>query len=386
MEDIKDIFGIKKFMSKIFICVPTMNDFEYLSTIERAYDYAKDPDNLSIATTIFWKSKDIHYNKKPFFLHIKESLDKNFKKVKYDIKPWSLYPGVGYGRISPTKHFNNEKYFLSIDSHMDFVDNWDEKAIELYENSRKSFGKLRVLTTYLTPYKHLLENDEYHDYDVKNTVRNKIDKANRWQFFDFYKKLGEDFLYDYVFPMPNDKNLNEEDYGLLSNHLIDNEYIPAKKISAHFYFTESNPWLTKYNLNLDRRINFWAEEFYQSSLSYARGYNLVWYKTQILFHQYETKNNGRGYENFEQEEYLGFDEKNNIYKDYIKESSNCKINNTRINIDDNAIIYELFNRKGEGFGYLPRSIKGFLSYSGIDLTNKKTSPWWKVPEINVVYK
>ncbi len=374
-------------MNKIFVCVPTMNDFEFLSTIERAYDYSSEPDNLSISTTIFWKPEDITNNKNPFFTHIKKYLDKNFKNVKYDIQPWHLYPGVGQGRLSPTKFFNNEKYFLSIDSHTDFIVDWDSELIELYENSRKSFGKLRVLTTYLSSYcsNSVIENESIKD--VKNTSRPE-GLTNRFPFFDFYKNLGDSFNNsDLLFPLPNDRLITEDDLENINKNIIDNSFLPAKKISAHCYFTESNPWLTKYNLNIDKDIKFWGEEFYQSCLSYARGYNLVWFKKQILFHEYGTsKNNDRKYEKFYSKEFKSYEEKIEIFDKYIKSSIGDKNIYSNFKISDNEIILNLFNNNNNFFGYLPRSIKGFLEYEKIDLVNKKTSPWWKAPEINVVYK
>jgi hypothetical protein len=360
-----------------------MNDYEYLSTVERAYDYSSNPDDISIGTTIFWKSNDIKENSKPFFHHIKNGLDNNFKKVKYDIQPWFLYPGVGQGRIAPTKHYNNEKYFLSIDSHTDFVQGWDEQLIDLYENSRKIFGKRRVITTYLSSYKINEEVGEYFDGD--KTIKSKRDVANRWQFFDFYKKLSHDLVNSTVFPFPNDKDMNKESIKIFENKIIDNEYLPAKKIAAHFYFTEADPWLTKYNINLDKDIKFWGEEFYQSALSYARGYNLVWIKTQLFFHLYDVVNS-RKYEEKHEEGYTSFEEKLYFYNNYIKNSVDYNLNKINSCLSDDLINMKLIENKEKVFGYLPRSIQGFLSYSGINIVDKKTSPWWEVPNLNVVYK
>lgn len=385
MAVIKNTCGLKKIMSKIFICIPAMNDVELLSTIERAYDYSNNPDNLSIGTVIFWKNDDIKKNNKPFFITIKNSLDKNFKKVRYDIEPWSFYPGVGQGRHAPTRFFNNEKYFLSIDSHTDFINNWDEELINLYEDSRKKFGKLRVITTYLEHYenKNISINSEIKD--SKNTIRHKS-LANRWPFFDFYKNLNASKINNEImFPLPNDKLLSDEEINSFDQYFIDNQYLPAKKISAHCYFTESNPWLTEYNLNLHKDIKFWGEEFYQSCLSYARGYNLIWYKKQILFHHYGISGT-RKHPEIYSESFKSIEEKNTLYQDYIKDSARNTYNKSSIEQDDNSIILNLLRMKENNFGYLPRSINGFLKYENINLINKKTSPWWKVPDLNVVYK
>jgi hypothetical protein len=363
---IENTCGVKKHMSNIFVCVPTMNDVEFISTIERIMDNSENTNKISIATTIFWKNNDIKNNKKPFFFHIKNQLDNKFKNVKYDIQPWHRYPGVGAGRLSPVKHFNNEKYFLSIDSHTDFERDWDSKIIDMYENSRKFFGKRRVLTTYLSPFK-----DEEPD-----------DIVNRWPFFDFYHRLIGDLPASSLnHPLPNDKKLNEQDLNFLKQYMLDNEYLPAKKISAHFYFTESDPWLVKYNLNLDKSINFWGEEFYQSSLSYARGYNLVWYKTNIAYHKYG--GGKRAYLDENLEDYDSSEIRNHIYENYIKKTVGLEQEILNKSFDDNDIVSNLFNSKS--LGYLPRSIRGYLKYSDIDLINRKTSPWWEVPKLNVVY-
>lgn len=359
-----------------------MNDSEFLSTIERALDYSSKPNHLSIATTIFWKKSDLMNNKIPFFIKIKNILDKNFKKVKYDIQPWSLYPGVGYGRTYPTKFFNNEKYFLSIDSHTDFKKNWDEQLIDIYENSREYFGKLRVLTTYLSAYK---VQESFNDKSLNKTFFPETDIANRWQFFDFYKNLGDKDLKSSIFPLPNDQIMNENNFQYLLKYLIDNEYLPAKKISAHFYFTESSPWLTKYNLNIDKNIKFWAEEFYQSSLAYARGYNFAWCKTQILYHQYEAVGNKREYSEEVLNNFSSMEEKINILKEYVDKTINY-LNTPNSKSNDKNIVIDLLGKNNKNFGYTPRSIEGFLKYSGIDIVNKRTSPWWEVPDINVIYK
>ena len=111
------------------------------------------------------------------------------------------------------------------------------------------------------------------------------------------------------------------------------------------------------------------------------------FKKQILFHEYGTsKNNDRKYEKFYSKEFKSYEEKIEIFDKYIKSSIGDKNIYSNFKISDNEIILNLFNNNNNFFGYLPRSIKGFLEYEKIDLVNKKTSPWWKAPEINVVYK
>jgi hypothetical protein len=183
------------------------------------------------------------------------------------------------------------------------------------------------------------------------------------------------------YPLPNDRILSEEDLKYLQGKSVDGEYLPAKKISAHCYFTESDPWLTRYDLNLDRSINFWGEEFYQSSLAYARGYNLVWHPKNIMYHNYGS-NVSRSYEENLHKPFENIYDVIDIYNSYIKNSTETNGLMARKNFEENDIVDSLNTNY---FGYLPRSIKGFLKYSKIDLINRKTSAWWEVPDINVIY-
>ena len=405
-------------MSKIFICVPTQNDKDYLKTIERAYDFASNPDDIFIGTTIFWKEKDISSEFKPFFLDIKNKLDSNFSKVKYDIQPWSKSPGVCRGRLSASKHYNGEKYFLSIDSHTDFTENWDQQMIDLYEGSRKYFGKRRVITSYLSPFFDAPDNgyDETlftHETIEGNPVNNRKDTlyrkdeniGNRWPFFDFHKKIGvygDDKVTDRL-PLPNDKPL--VDHAMVDHlfkSIIDNKYLPAQKISAHFYFTESDPWVTKYNMNLNENILWWGEEFSQSLISYARGYNFVWVKPQIIFHKYGTYDKEytsmndiktdkeitpfRQYPDELLEKFESDEDRYSFYKEYIYTmfSSKDLWHDLIPENDDFTILMNILNNYN--FGYLPRSINGFIKHSKVDFNRMKCRQWWEVPDINVVYK
>jgi hypothetical protein len=390
----------------IFVSIPTMNDSEYLNTLEKLFDQAKHPDRIFVGTTIFWKQSDVIDGKKPFFISFINTIKKYYKNVKVDVLPWEAYAGVGFGRTEPLKHFNNEKYYLSLDSHTHFVADWDEKIIDSYKKSKKHFGSKRILTTYLPPYfpdgELLIKSypDKYTK-DFTNTVLDdKYDNCflketlfSKWQFFDYYGhiSLTKDVITSKnIFPIPNDIDLKVDRDSEVFKNIIEDEFLPAKKISAHFTFTEADPWVTSYRICLDPEIQFWAEEFYQSCLSYARGYNLVWIKTPIFFHQYSNgkeENFSRKIKNEDLEDFLNEAERTDVYKNYLLKIDNYK-HNIQIpggRISENDIIKKLFNKK-TFFGYLPRSMNAYIQYAGIDIYNQKCSPWWEVPKLNVIYK
>lgn len=391
--------------NQIFVAIPTMNDEEYLPTLERIFALADDPSRVKVGTTILWKESDIPIYGAPFFYLFKKEIDAKYSKnVSYDILPWSQYPGVGHGRLEPLKHYNGEKYFLSLDSHTSFVKGWDTKVIEKYEDSKKHFGKLVVLTTYLPAY--FPEWDTSTQF-IKGSFSKELDgveidkslnlsyiegdKFSRWQFFDYTHNLSLDVLEnDYIFPLPNDKRVSEKS-GIMDK-LIDGCYLPAKKISAHFTFTEASPWVTAHMNNISPACFFWSEEFYQSSLAYARGYNLVWIKDPLFFHYYKPKEapaplvsnytdskSGRRVE--EVIEYDNELDKVKIYTEYLREIPPLR----GTLYGENETVSRLLNQE-EFFGYLPRSPRAFMKYSGINISSKRCSPWWEVPNYGVLYQ
>jgi hypothetical protein len=392
---------------KIFVSIPTMNDSEYLPTIERLLSSAQFPERVHIGTTIFWKKDDLPIYGAPFFYKfIKELESKYSSNVSFDVLPWEKYKGVGNGRIEPLKHYNNEKYYLSLDSHTVCIKNWDRVLIERYENAKKYFGRMICLTTYLPNYyseddkKNLSDvaddiTDSHYGLDIDlgmNVVFPKGDSISRWQFFDYNHHLPRKYFHeDYIFPFPNDCRLSSDSKVL--DNIIEDQYLPAKKISAHFTFTEANPWLTGHRINLHPDILFWGEEFYQSCLAYARGYNLVWIKDPIFFHHYvpltakkvtisnyENNNSLRRIE--EIIEYDSFSDKNNIFNQYI--NSNDELNN-KIRLEENIAIKNLLENK-DFFGHMPRSTMAFCRYAKINVLKRTTAPWWEVPKIDIIFK
>lgn len=389
----------------IFVAIPTMNDEEYLPTLERLFALAEKPERIFVGTTALWKNSDIPIYGAPFFYKIiKEVGSKYYNNVKLDILPWAYNSGVGNGRLQCLKHYNNEKYFLSIDSHTSFIKNWDSVLIDQYESAKKYFGKMILLTTYLPAYFPSWDTSVHNSPDQYSKKLESVnidesldlsyiagDRFSRWQFFDYHHNLSLDHIdSDYLFPFPNDKRLIET--SSLLESLIDNMYLPAKKISAHFTFTEASPWLTAHRINLSPGCFFWSEEFYQSSLAYARGYNFVWVKEPSLFHYYKPADSPRqiisnydhgkkGRRTEEIIEYDSFSEKVEFYNKYL-----------RINVEEplslpieNDVVKNLLEHK-DFFGYLPRNTKAFMKYAKIDVLKKTCSPWWEVPDLDVIFK
>jgi hypothetical protein len=360
----------------IYVSVPSQNDSQFIPTILRCIENATNKSNIHIGSSIFWKNEDIDNNKKPFFLKFDEVLSK-IPNIKFDILPYHYYPGVGNGRTQSLKFYNDEKYYLSIDSHTQFDEGWDERLIESYEKSSKSFGKRRVITSYLPGY--FIDSDGEINY---------LDDSPKWQFFSY------DFQRSPFFPVPDDRAIREKDNPIY-DHLIDEVYLPARKISAHFTFTEAEYWVKSCRINLDPRIIFWAEEFYQSALAWSRGYSLVWTKEIFMRHLYSNSitqlidektgsvtTSGKVFSRSNKYEFFeNIDDKNSFYKKYIK---NSKYPLPHI-VSEEQIIMDLMHQR-QFYGFLPRSPKGFCKYTGVNLETKRANVWKEVPKLDVIFK
>lgn len=373
-------------MNDIYVNIPSLNDREYVNTIKRMFDTADDPDNIYVGSSIFWKKDDLGNNHGAFLLEIEKELS-NFSNVSFDVLSWAKYPGVGYGRTESTKHFNNQKYFMSIDPHTVFSQGWDSKAKEHYHESEKEFGKKRIITCYLPGAARK------NDSETNNTLANydadlyHLSYLHKWPIYTFNENAFPFQMTGHNFPCPSDVPIKDDSEIFQDNKL----YYPANKINANFYFTESDPWVTEYNICLDNRIVFWLEEFYQSSISYSLGYQFVFVKDIFMWHIYnnetslEVKENvitkkekvsPRSYPEFEKE--LSPEERKYIYEKYIKGNQGVMPQ-----CIDNEIAIELFDKD---FSDFPRSLSGYLKYCGVDLKTRKTKPWNKLAVPNVLYR
>ena len=78
--------------------------------------------------------------------------------------------GMGLGRLIAHGFYNDEDYYLQIDSHSRFDDNWDEKAI----NSIKEYQALGFKKPLITQYPKNYWHDGVNIMHDKNNNRSKI--------------------------------------------------------------------------------------------------------------------------------------------------------------------------------------------------------------------
>jgi GT2 family glycosyltransferase len=157
----------------IFISIVSYRDPELLETINSLIENASNPDDLHFGIIV----QDFE-EKIPDLSKIKNS-----SVVKLEPKNSK---GVGYARSLAMKLYKNQDYYLQIDSHMRFVENWDNLLIDELSKAKKiSNNKKVILSSYPLPYtpgnpftkKEYSKKDET-TYTTRQSVRISIN--NEW--------------------------------------------------------------------------------------------------------------------------------------------------------------------------------------------------------------
>jgi hypothetical protein len=164
----------------IFVSIAAMDDTEIVPTVLNALNSAKYPERIRVGVGIA-ALKDVEYKK---LLKLKDARIRcSFTKIK---KNAFDELGVGKGRIRAEVLYNNEDYFLQVDCHTHFAQDWDEFMIDLYSEAKEEAKSDRVvMTNYIGLYKYQPErkpiaNMERTAYPFFNPGSLWLDAVPRW--------------------------------------------------------------------------------------------------------------------------------------------------------------------------------------------------------------
>ena len=101
----------------IFVSIPSYRDKDCKNTLRQLYESAKNPELIYVG--VLTQNKDESES-----CVVNNNFTNNIRYLNIDYKEAK---GPLYARIMIiNKLFKNEKYFLLIDAHTKFVNNWDE--------------------------------------------------------------------------------------------------------------------------------------------------------------------------------------------------------------------------------------------------------------------
>ena len=230
-------------MQKIFVSIASYRDPELLKTLNDLISKAKNPEDLRIVIAWQhseedeWDSLEEYANDSRFTI-----LDLNCKESK----------GVCWARNIIQQEYQGEQYYLQLDSHHRFSDNWDE-TLKDYIHYLQCIGyKKPVLSAYLPSY----------------------DPETESKIFEVWGLNIERFLPEgAVFLRPN----HVDNWDNLK------EPFRGRFISAHFVFTVGS---FAREVMYDPNFYFHGEETSLAARAYTHGYDIFGPHKPVIWHEY----------------------------------------------------------------------------------------------------
>lgn len=232
----------------IFVSVASYRDAECSKTIKSMYETAKWPDRVFVG--ICQQNKEGEKSEDCL------SCFRRRKQMRVIEIPHSDAKGPAWARYHCSTLWRGEEYFLQIDSHTTFVENWDETLITMLNQASRQAPK-PVLTAYppteaqmKTKGTPVMANGRFGGDDIPMFLA-KWDPAER----DAPKKAPSPFLAagfffargEFLYDVPFDPFLAYVFMGeevLLSARLFTHGYdmfTPNKKVCYHYYGRKGEP-------------------------------------------------------------------------------------------------------------------------------------------------
>lgn len=237
---------IKRKKDSIFISIASYRDAELIPSILDCVTKAKNKYRLYFGICL----QDI---KKRYYLlkHIRKKHKLNMHIIFMD---WRDSKGVCWARyLIQKKLYSKELYYLQIDSHSRFTEEWDELLIHWFNKKCQSGVDKPILTAYCPQF----------------NSKTNLCKENVAQIctFDKFEQDG-----DLIF-----KPL------ILDRSRICTTDIPARFLSGHFLFTHG---LFSQECLYDPNLYFRGEEITLSARAYTHGYQFFHPTFPIVWHSY----------------------------------------------------------------------------------------------------
>jgi ADP-heptose:LPS heptosyltransferase len=234
--------------SKIFISIAAYRDPELLPTLRNCIEAAANPQDLRFC--IAWQ----HSPDDPCDNLDDYKTDPRFQII--DI-PYQESKGVCWARHEIQKRYAGEEYYLQLDSHHRFSENWDDTLKDYLHYLQATGHKKPLLSAYLPPYDP--ENDP----------------------------LGREID---VYGQKSDRFLPQGVIFLTSHHVRDWKRMQApfetRFLSAHFLFTSGSfPGEAPY----DPDMYFHGEETSLAARAFTHGYDLFSPHRPVIWHEYIRK-------------------------------------------------------------------------------------------------
>lgn len=238
---------------KIFVAIASHLDLELRNTILDCINKAKHPENLVFSICLQYDEKEGTNE---------SAIDDLVSQYNIQIKKYHYSIGQGgcWARQIAQQAYNGEHYSLQIDSHLRFIQNWDELIINDYEDL-KSRGIRKPLLSYCSP--SYIRDDE-KGVDVYFQHETELDKIDIVKIRNIVSELWVE-------------------YGGYQNELntgFKNVGVPL--LYGGFVFTQGS-WVV--DVEQDPEHYYTGEELALSIRSFTHGYDIFTPKQIITWHR-----------------------------------------------------------------------------------------------------
>uniref|UniRef100_A0A6C0K1R3 Glycosyltransferase (GlcNAc) n=1 Tax=viral metagenome TaxID=1070528 RepID=A0A6C0K1R3_9ZZZZ len=139
-------------MSTIFVSIASYRDHLCPITLISMYEMAANPDRVFVGLCQQNNQKEDEECVFPKAHPLYKTVQKNVRKVSI---PHTQAKGPTYARFICASLYKNETYFLQVDSHSLFADQWDTHLLHMLEAAQKVAGHEKII---LSTYPPIMED------------------------------------------------------------------------------------------------------------------------------------------------------------------------------------------------------------------------------------
>lgn len=245
-------------MSSIYVSLPTLEDPEYIHTVDMLINNCSSSNEVFICSAVTASEE--------WFEKTKSTISKypNVTLIKLDPITQS---GVGNGRYYSFWEYAGQDYALQLDAHTKVEQDWDLKVINIYNKALQYTNNDKViLTAYLGQYEYE-KNGEYSYYEGERTV---ISAKPMYASFSPGSKNNKP-------PIPNWVVTPVFDIG--QEHQ-DKPFIPSPMFCGQFAFSDG---AFAQSSGVEKEAIFLDEELMQTANLLDMGYSLVYPNMDLPF-------------------------------------------------------------------------------------------------------
>lgn len=154
--------------NKIFVSIASYRDALCVDTLGHLFNMAKHPERVFVGLCQQNKKGD-----KDCLIRLEESYRPNVRMLRLG---YQQAKGPTYARYLCAQMYKDEDFFMQIDSHCLFVQDWDEKAIHMLQLVEENTPSQKVILSHYPP--------EFKDYKTHPGKEDKVTHITKCFFND----------------------------------------------------------------------------------------------------------------------------------------------------------------------------------------------------------